>query len=86
MNAESEKDAWARAERDGSLQYQSVYREPIDLESEGYVVNLDKKNREEFPITTEKYYEWMREAIDKGMVVSSDEYEKALDLPFHDVW
>ena len=33
IEAESEEDAWLRAERDGKLQYQSVYREPKDTES-----------------------------------------------------
>ena len=86
IEAESEEDAWTRAERDGKLLYQSVYREPKDLESKGYVVNLDEKAKEDPPIPTEQYYEWMREAIDKGMIVRPDEYEKALGLPFHNVW
>lgn len=86
VEAESEEDAWVRAERDGKLQYQSVYREPKDLESKGYVVNLDEKAKEDPPISTEQYYEWMREAIDKGMIVRPDEHEKALGLPFHNVW
>lgn len=85
VNADSEEDAWARAEKDGSLQYQSVYREPIDLESKGYVVNLDEKVKKEPTISTEQYYEWMTEAIEKGMVVRPDEYEKALGLPFNNV-
>ena len=86
VEANSDEDDWNRAERDGSLQYQSVYREPTDLESKGYVVNLDEKRKENPPIQTEQYYEWMREAIDKGMIVRHDEYEKALGLPFHNVW
>ena len=86
VEAKSDEDAWNRAERDGSLQYQSVYREPTDLKSKGYVVNLDEKRKEDPPISTEQYYEWMREAIDKGMIVRHDEYEKALGLPFHNVW
>lgn len=45
VEANSDEDAWNRAERDGNLQYQSVYREPTDLESKGYVVNLDKKKK-----------------------------------------
>ena len=86
VEANSDEDAWNRAERDGSLQYQSVYREPTDLESKGYIVNLDEKRKEDPPISTEQYYEWMREAIDKGMIVRPDEYEKALGLPFNNVW
>lgn len=86
VEANSDEDAWNRAERYGGLQYQSVCRKPMDLESKGYVVNLDEKAKEDPPIPTEQYYEWMREAIDKGMIVRPDEYEKALGLPFHNVW
>lgn len=86
IEAESEEDAWLRSERDGKLQYQSVYRKPKDIESKGYVVNLDKKVKEDPSISEEQYYEWMREAINKGMCVTPREYEKALGLPFHDVW
>lgn len=68
------------------MRYQSVYREPKDTESKGYVVNLDEKVKEEPPISEDQYYEWMREAIKKGMIVRPDEYEKALGLPFHNVW
>lgn len=84
IEAESKEDAWNRAERDGRLIYQTAYKEPTDLISKGYVSNLDKNENE--PISTEQYYEWMRESIDKGMVVAPDEYKKALGLPFHDVW
>ena len=86
IEAESEEDAWNRAERDGKLQYQSVYREPKDIKSKGYVVNLDEKAKEDIPISEEQYYEWMREAIEKGMIVTPREYEKVLGLPFHNVW
>ena len=86
IEAESEDDAWLRAEKDGKLQYQLVYREPKDTESKGYVVNLDEKAKEEQPISEKQYYEWMKEAINKGMCVTPIEYEKALGLPFHDVW
>lgn len=72
--------------REGALQYQSVYKEPKDLESKGYVVNLTKKKNEDSPISTEQYNEWMKEAIGKGMIVRPDEYERALGLPFRDVW
>lgn len=72
--------------REGALQYQSVYKEPKDLESKGYVVNLMKKKKEDSPISTEQYNEWMREAIGKGMIVRPDEYKRALGLSFRDVW
>ena len=86
LEAESEEDAWTRAEKDGRITLQQVYGEPIDLESKGYVVNLDEKLEEKPPISTEQYYKWMREAIEKGMICRPDEYEKAFGLPFHDVW
>lgn len=86
VEAVSDDDAWMRAERDGERVYQFVYNEPTDIESEGYVINLDEKAEEEPPITLEQYYEWMREAIEKGMKVKPYEYEAATGLPFHDVW
>lgn len=86
IEAESEKDAWNRAEKDGHRTFQGVYREPIDIESKGYIVNLDEKRKEDSPISTEQYNRWMREAIEKGMICRPDEYEQALGLPFHDVW
>lgn len=86
LEAESEEDAWTRAEKDGYRIFQQVYGEPVDLESKGYVVNLDEKREANHPISTEQYYEWMREAIEKGMICRPGEYERALGLPFHDVW
>lgn len=86
VEADSEKAAWKNAERDGELQYQSVYKEPKDLESKGHVVNLTEKKEEHTVISTETYYAWMKEAIEKGMIVTQEEYEKALGLPFRDVW
>jgi len=49
-------------------------------------VNLDEKRKENPPISTEQYYKWMREAIEKGMICRPNEYKKALGLPFHNVW
>ncbi len=86
IKADSKEDAWDRAEKDGFLEYQQVYREEKDLDSPGYVVDLDEKVKEESPISEEQYYEWMREAIEKGMCVTQKEYEKSLGLPFTDVW
>ena len=56
------------------------------LEEKISVLNLDEKVKEDPPISEEQYYEWMREAINKGMCVTPSEYEKALGLPFHNVW
>ncbi|MGI6069087.1 MAG: hypothetical protein ACOYBE_01535 [Blautia sp.] len=86
MVSDSKEDAWKNAEVRGRLQYQSVYHESRDKESKGYVVNLDERRQEEPPVSEEEYYGWMKEAIEKGMIVRPEEYEKAFGLPFHDVW
>lgn len=78
--AENDRDAWDRAEKDGKLQYQSVYWEPRDLESKGYVVNLDKEAKENPRISREQYSEWLKEAIGKGMVANPYEYEDILNI------
>lgn len=75
--AESEEDAWNRAEQDGKLRYQSVYREERDVDSNGYVKNLDEEKINDSPITEKQYYEWMKESIKKGMNVTQEEYEAA---------
>lgn len=75
LEAESDEDAWNRAEIDGVLKLQPVYRERVDSESRGYVVNLDKK--EPNIVTAEEHREWMREAITLGMRVTPYEFEKA---------
>ena len=80
VEAENEEEAWNMAEEKGHLQYMSVYKELRDLESKGYVVNLDEKDKECQPILRDQYYKWMREAIEKGMVVSQYDYEIAMGL------
>lgn len=84
VDAENDKDAWENAERNGSLQYRSAYWEPVDVESKGYVKCLD----DDYPnvIPREKYDEWMKEAIEKGMVVEPEEYERLFGLPFNTVF
>lgn len=86
IEAESKEDAWNRADKDGKLRYQIVYEELTDTETKGHVTNLDEVNKRHKPISEEQYYIWMREAIEKGMHVKPHEYEKALGLPFCDVW
>lgn len=81
VQANSEDEAWKMAEKNGKLQYQSVFREPTDISSKGYIVNLDEK-KEELPIQEEQYYTWMREAISKGMSVTAIEYKKAFGISF----
>jgi len=83
LTAESDEDAWNRAEKDGKLKYQQAYKELKDKESKGYVVNLDKQKEDNPPISSEQYYEWMREAEKIGMVITPKEYEQIYRLPFH---
>lgn len=85
LEAESEKDAWERAERDGKKIFQLVYREVKDKHSFGCVVNVDEEKAKEEPISDEQYKEWLLEAIEKGMVVTPLEYEAATGLPFYDI-
>ena len=80
VDAETKEEAWSIAEEKGHLQYMSVYRELKDLETNGYVVNLDEKEDEDPPISKEQYYKWMKEAIAKGMVVSQYDYEIAMGI------
>lgn len=68
LEASSEDDAWARAERDGDLSYQQVYENELDKESKGYVVNISD-NRQQRLVKKEDYDRWMDEAIMKGMIV-----------------
>lgn len=84
--AESEEDAWERAEKDGKLFFQNVYREPKDLDSKGFVVDVEENRKKDPPITEEEYWAWMKEAVEKGMQVRPWEYEKIYGLPFHNVW
>lgn len=84
VTAESREDAWERAEVDGKLVLQSCYREPVDKESKGYVMDLEKQKQENPAVPDEVYYTWMREAICKGMKVSPDEYVAALGRLFPD--
>jgi len=66
--ADSEKEAWDNAERDGERQYMSVYGQELKKE-DGYIINLDEKEKNQRPISTEQYYQWMKEAVDMGMVI-----------------
>lgn len=80
IEADSAEDAWIRAEKDGERTLFQCYDDPIDLESRGYVVDLDKKEKERPPISEEQYCEWLREAIGKGMICRPAEYERAFGL------
>ena len=45
---------------------------------------LQKKDNP--PIDTETYNQWMREAEQIGMILRPEEYEKIYGLPFKNVW
>lgn len=77
VEAESKEDAWNMAESHGTLAYQTVYKEIYPMRN--YVTCLDD-NKESNTISTDLYNEWLREAIELGMV--ADEY---YNLPFNDV-
>lgn len=78
VSANSEEEAWEKAELNGILQHQIVYRDLKDIDSKGYVVNLSKRREKEPAISTEQYYGWMKEAIEKGMTVSEEQYKRAM--------
>ena len=57
----------------------------FNLDSKGYVVNLDEKKEECSSISTQQYSIWLKEAIERGMVCKPKEYERVYGLPFQDV-
>lgn len=83
VEAESEKEAWNTAEKNGKLMYQTAYEVPF--ETDGYVSKVENDDEDE-PISEEEYNIWLAEAINMGMIVTQEEYAKALGLPFCDVW
>lgn len=82
--AESKEDAWERAEKDGELIYQNMYRVETDSESKGFVVDLEDENDKKKPFV-EDHISYLKDAIEKGMIVTPKEYELATGLPFTDV-
>lgn len=64
IEAASEEDAMARAEIDGSLKYQTIYREV--LPKQDYVVNLSQSRPR---ISKSEYAEWLEEAVSLGMKI-----------------
>lgn len=83
--ADSEEEAWNLAERNGTLQYQNVYRKPFKPDEKGDVVDLDKNEETDPSISAEQFYKWMKESADMGMILTPEEYEKCYGLPFHDM-
>lgn len=78
VQANSEKEAWDMAEKNGSLFIQNVYRKPFPEEYEGFVQNLDEKQKSDPPLSKEQYYQWMKESVDMGMVITKFE-RKSID-------
>jgi hypothetical protein len=64
IEAASEEDAVAMAEIDGSLKYQTIYRDLLPRRD--YVVNLSEGRPS---ISKSEYSEWLEEAISLGMKV-----------------
>lgn len=77
VEAESKEDAWNKAESHGMLKYQTIYRDIYPARN--YVASLDD-NIESNTVSKKQYDEWLKEAIELGMVV--DGY---YGLPFNDV-
>lgn len=69
VEADSEEEAWEKAEMLGTLLYQTVYIEPFRKEDKGFVVDLDRKKKETPLISEEQYDEWLREAVRMGMIL-----------------
>jgi hypothetical protein len=78
VKAETEKEAWDKAESHGRLKYQTVYAETYP--DRNYVTNLDD-NIKNNTIPQDTYNKWLEEAIKLGMEV--DGY---CGLPFNDVY
>lgn len=78
VQANSEKEAWDIAEKNGSLFIQNVYRKPFPEGNEGFVLNLDEKLKSDQPLSNEQYYQWMKESVDMGMVITDFE-RKSID-------
>lgn len=79
IEADSDEEAWNNAEN-GKLQYQTMYRSLTDLESPGYVKNMDEKKEDEKPIPIDTYRKWLREAAAKGMKLTPYYYTIAYDV------
>lgn len=69
IEASSDEEAWINAEK-GLFERQIMYGELTDIDSPGYVVNLDEKSKKEKPIPIEVQRKWLREAADKGMYLT----------------
>ena len=78
VQAESEQEAWETAEKNGRLSFQNVYRDEMDTDSKGYVVDLDKQREENKPIPDKQFREWLKQAVEKGMIVD-DYYQRMIN-------
>lgn len=78
--AESEKDAWNNAEKNGKLDLQLVHRHSFPECLKGHVEDANKT------IKIEEYDKWLKEAVEMGMILQPHEYERLYGLPFKNVW
>jgi hypothetical protein len=78
VKAESKDDAWDRAEIDGKLGYQTVYKDVKPIRN--YVTDIDN-NINDNTISQEQYDRWLHEARQLGM---KDDYY--CGLPFNDLY
>lgn len=79
--ADSDEEAMTTAESKGVRRYQTMYATPF-TDQKNYVINQDKRNIEDPPISKEQTREWMREAVEMGMIVTPREHEFIYGLPF----
>jgi hypothetical protein len=68
ITADSEEDAWSRAEIDGKLSYQTAYRDMNPLRN--YIVNLDEKKSD--IVKKDEYAVWIEEAVSLGMKIPNN--------------
>jgi hypothetical protein len=78
IEAESKLDAWNRAEINGELLYQTVYKDISPLSN--YVTDIDIRSNNDNTISHENYDLWLEEAFKLGM-----KEDKYCGLPFNDV-
>ena len=50
----------------------------MDTDSKGYVVDLDKQREENKPIPDKQFREWLKQAVEKGMIVD-DYYQRMIN-------
>lgn len=79
--ADSDEAAMEAAESNGVLRYQTMYLNPF-TDQKNFVINQDEKDKTDPPITADLEKQWLREAVELGMVVTPRENEYIYGLPF----